>query len=149
MYSESNDKSSPSNAEVYTELYAWRRQYLDEILFNNNIPTQVKLFAIDLSFSINRKSRASYEGYSRFAKRLHLKLRVVRDAAEWLRSDGRLKIEQRYGKQHLEPLTKGDARSDRPAAERTFMPLAVLSAKQSCDAISLRPPASFIAVLPH
>jgi hypothetical protein len=87
----------------------WRRQYIDEILFGCRMTAVEKLVGIAIAYSINRKTRATFESYSTLAKRLHLKMKVVAAAAESLKAKGRLKIESRYGKPHLYPVTKGDA----------------------------------------
>jgi len=98
------EKSSDSS-----KFYTFRRRFIDDILFNTSLSHVTKLVGVAIAYSVNRETRATYEGYSRFAQRLGLKLRQVREAAEQLKADGRLRIEQRYGKLHLMPVLMGDA----------------------------------------
>jgi hypothetical protein len=101
----------PQSEEANISFYAWRRQYVDKIIFEKTLKPVEKLIALDIARACNRQTRLTYESYSRFAKRLGMKLRVVRETADHLRSEGRLGIEQRHGRTELRPLTKGDAQS--------------------------------------
>jgi biotin operon repressor len=113
-------KPAPKDRGPHSDFYAWRRQYQDEILFDPSIKPKVKLVALAVSYSTNCETRATYESYSTFARRLGLKRDQVEEAAEWLRSDGRLKIERRNGRVHLEPVTKGDAPCRSTNGDRDF-----------------------------
>jgi hypothetical protein len=101
--------SSETAIKDWSEFYQWRRQYIDEILFGRNMTAVEKLAAIAIAYSTNRETRTTFEGYSTFAKRLGLKMKVFQDAAGNLQFNGRLKIETRHGRKYLMPVIKGDA----------------------------------------
>ena len=113
-------KKSSTEYEADLNFHARRRQIIAEILFCLDLTPLEKLLGTAIEYSSNKKTGGTFEGYSSFARRLHLKLRVIESTAASLAAKGRLKIEHYRDKPHLQLVAKGDAAYRSTSGDKNF-----------------------------
>jgi hypothetical protein len=88
--------------------HAWRRQLIDESLFDAQLKSEARILGIAIAWDTNDGTRLAWPGLDTYRERLGFKWRDTVAAAAALQRRGRLKSEKRGTRDHLAPKTTND-----------------------------------------
>lgn len=115
-----NIPTSNKQSRDYSSFYAARRQFNDEILFDQTLKPIAKRLARAIAQAVDRETGSTFADLSTFARRVGAKLAQVRAAEETLIAAGRLKVERRGRLTFRTPVSRGDARERSTSGSKRF-----------------------------